>query len=812
MHRRTGTLRVVLAAGVLAAIAAMYVILAHRGKSEDAGGSAAGTGPGGLPGLAARPPPEGMGTLTIRVSGKSSPSGAATARGTLAGIAADGSPIRRVAVADAKGVLAFDGVPPGEAYGLRVSSARGVVVQRTGLVVRAGETTALEPLDVEGGTRIEGRVVDASGAGLAGAEVRWLRSPRDLLDRAGDLNDLWEVPHDPEESTVATVHADGAGRFGFDAGPAGEIVLRGSQPGFRLGFARIESAAPGGVPGPVTITLAQGGGLMGRVVDEVGEPVPGARIVVRGDDPDSVSWNDGGTAVAASDGSFRVALGDPSDVGGYAVHASHPDFARTCTRVWRQPSRVLVLVLARGVRAEIHLTDAVKGLPLADVRVSVQTTDVPLPWGRARTWGLETSTTGSDGTAVLRLRPGFVRSVYARSREFGHCGFDFPKGEDGMNVSGDPALRGGQVTHLEARVRGRTFLVGRVLGPDGGVVPRATLRWGSLWGSAGDSAAVSSAGDGTFRIELPRETTWPGPGYLVADAPGIGRSRRVGYGAFVPEPFAAEVRRDIELLSCVTLLGRVTDIGGRGVAGARIRVAEEDEVLATTTSDGSYVAYDVPADPFDFERWPGKLAVRVEAPGFLHGEAAPVAAAPGDVVSVPAIVLRRGLTVSGRVVDPAGNAIAGATVRAEDRKTRTGADGAFRIAGLREHWDVRVYASAPGWCSQRIDVDGTKGPEVGPIEFRLDRGAELRGRVLVADGLPVVGLEVLTDPWFEWGPVDTTQSDGSFLLQDVPVGRVTLYAWWRGRGIEIGSAAAGGPPTDLIAPAGLVEELREARR
>lgn len=146
--------------------------------------------------------------------------------------------------------------------------------------------------------------------------------------------------------------------------------------------------------------------------------------------------------------------------------------------------------------------------------------------------------------------------------------------------------------------------------------------------------------------------------------------------------------------------------------------------------------------------------------------------------------------LEGRVLGPLGEPMVGIEVRAvcwpdvatTTGRTRTDGEGMFVLGHLprRTAW---VFATSPGH---------TVGFEVGrlsaeraadAVTMRLWPANTLRGRVVDADGDPVVGAEVLGTKdftWFEGGfrvPECTTGADGRFELPGAPIGDCVLRAW-----------------------------------
>lgn len=122
------------------------------------------------------------------------------------------------------------------------------------------------------------------------------------------------------------------------------------------------------------------------------------------------------------------------------------------------------------------------------------------------------------------------------------------------------------------------------------------------------------------------------------------------------------------------------------------------------------------------------------------------------------IVLTRGATVTGRVVDGFGAAVAGAMVRAEGAEkprdvffqrgrpvfAQTDEDGEFVLSGVA-HGAVRVQARGeefqPG---EPLLLDLAPGERRDGVRLELQRGGALAGRVSGPDGEPVADVQVST--------------------------------------------------------------------
>jgi hypothetical protein len=188
-------------------------------------------------------------------------------------------------------------------------------------------------------------------------------------------------------------------------------------------------------------------------------------------------------------------------------------------------------------------------------------------------------------------------------------------------------------------------VTGRVLGLDGKPVARALVR---LLSPGNPPLEVRSGRDGGF-----------GWRDLAAGRYRISAHAESRASATVPldrlDPSRAEPVTLI-LVPATRMRGRVVDLGtGRGVmADITISPADPDEPPRIARSDGDG-RFDVEGLPF------GSYSAGAVAPGYLTGELVRFEAS-SEIR--PILPLRRGAIVTGRVVDPAGAPIAGATVLA----------------------------------------------------------------------------------------------------------------------------------------------------
>lgn len=253
------------------------------------------------------------------------------------------------------------------------------------------------------------------------------------------------------------------------------------------------------------------------------------------------------------------------------------------------------------------------------------------------------------------------------------------------------------------------------------------------------------------------------------------------------------------------LIGQVVDGAGRPVAGAQVRAVALDSqrdgieppVERRTGKDGRFRLEGFPAGT--------ALVLEASAEGFAPsvvrtmveaGAAGEGAAAKGKPRPPLRIVLGRGSTLTGRVVDPQGQPAGGAEVVLSPFFTpetmfrlafgdlthtvTTDPKGRFRIERLGGG-GFQVWAEHPSFAAaprQRIEIP-EKPAEIALGDVRLVAAAFLEGRVTDERGAPVAGASVTLRPvdgdfmaFHEGPPVEPVQTgaDGQFRSGHVAAG------------------------------------------
>lgn len=432
------------------------------------------------------------------------------------------------------------------------------------------------------------------------------------------------------------------------------------------------------------------------------------------------------------------------------------------------------------------------GLPLAGVEVDV--------W----TWhpGNET-TTDADGQFSLKgFQPGEALEV-----EFTMKGYT-------------PALFADQkagTANWTIALNNHTYLEGRVLAADGQPVPNALVRAargpirnpnvmiGEVWSETTADAV------GKYRLYLEPDT------YDVqVRMPKEGLARHQG------TKIAAGEKRtfDIRLQPGPVFRAQFVDSqSGEPVQGIRLWNWRQPGIEGVSNEKGELTIENMMPGRFDFNvaaaadqqprevagdyaRWwsadalqPQQQLNRLEgAQNFQRNFDSLTFNVLGNTVPVT-IFLEKAVKITGRVVDPEGEPVAGATVAPAHTGTgnsltgdtrysvRTNADGTFKMvlpaSGLGKYNLVAHdgdYQQWRKWANGIGEVVQTRpGQKLEGIELKLTRPCVVRGKVLDAQGKPIANQIVKSQPddWMEnryYDPATKTNDKGEFELKFVRAG------------------------------------------
>jgi hypothetical protein len=408
-------------------------------------------------------------------------------RAESAALASGDDPLPTLARTDASGAFTLGPVSVGS---YRLSAARAGSVLRHAPIVTYGEHKGLlgfdpskgerPPITLEllRGARVTGRIFDARGAPAAGAHVRCVASAMDdLTVQTGQLPLAAEAAAMPSGAgralgSTRSAIADAHGRFTVDDLIPGRYHLEAAQPSFEPLRTDELTLVPGERRDLGALALRDGFPVAGRVLDETGAPIDGARLTATGADPSAAGL------VTATDGAGTFSIALP--VGSYRLTATAPGHGPARAEVTVQAGTAPAMIELRLPRAEAALEGMVRdtgGRPLGRARL-LAWPRAPAPIGQAESpLGSTTADVGGHfrladlPAGELRIEvqhPDYPRvTLPATPGQFASLTVPFPGG-----ISGE----------ARARSTGAAVTRGRVeaAGPDGAKVTADLQRAGSF--------------------------------------------------------------------------------------------------------------------------------------------------------------------------------------------------------------------------------------------------------------------------------------------------------------------------------------------
>src|SRR5438445_8320232 len=539
----------------------------------------------------------------------------------------------------------------------------------------------------------------------------------------------------------------------------------------------LPGAVPGALlPGPYDssedvelddVELPSAEKVSGRVTDEAGKPVSGAKVRVRSgslfEEDDVVHYAE---ATTGSDGAFSIGNA-PGKSGSLSVRA--PGYAPS-SQFSMQRTDVGKVTLKKGGTGSGTVLDPA-GKPAEGVIVL--------------SGSLAVMTDASGNYRLAGVARG-TRMVEAQGKS------DLVAENDSVRV------KKGETSEVPLRLARSASVTGSVIDektrrPLPGV--RVSASTGGFSFRPGETASRRARTDakGKFRIaglaarrySIKASKT----AYLPATMPGI--------AAAVSAPGILA----IALQKAATVSGRVTDEKGSPVAGARVRFARDSNVRALlrggpaaflgrpgvmTGTDGAFRLRGLAAER--------NLTLEATKAGYVIAKRHGLTLKVGEVVKDVALVLKRGLEARGRVVDAAGQPVPGAEVRLsqlerggarfvfqmagmnrEKPDVSSGADGSFRVVGL-EPGEYTLSVSKDGYATKRVPSMTVQAP--GPSEWPavvLPAGVPIAGLVRNSKGESVVGAEVFA--FAEGSPRNsTTDPEGRFRLEGFGPDRAVMVS------------------------------------
>jgi protocatechuate 3,4-dioxygenase beta subunit len=523
----------------------------------------------------------------------------------------------------------------------------------------------------------------------------------------------------PLEKALVLVGRGISGETLLQARTAADGRFRIEVPDSRPRMLRVEAA---GVPPfdlaaarpgpPLTVRLARGGILEGRVSDGRGRPIRGASVSVAEERPALALERGAPLREVSTDatGGFRVEGLPP---GGLVVSAAARGFSRATLRAPASGRRA-EMVLVPGSSIAGVVSDPA-GRPVAGASLRLEHETLPSPPARATS-----DARGRFEFAGLQAPGPFRLLALAAGLS--------PVMKVGLTLERQAETRADLVVPLGARVKGR-------LVDEAGLPLAARVAVVELLGVVPwqDVVQADAASDGRFTFDRLPE------GAHVLVATGRGRAP-----ARIPIEVAGTDEVDLGDLVIETgllLRGRVHDERGRGLAGAHVRVFQSVQgpprpIEAETNDDGSFLLSGLSQ---------GRTGLWIQASGFARVTMA--AEAGREDVDV---TLAAAGSIAGSVVDEADRPVGSFQVTGERTDDPIGihedvstGDGRFRIEDVAPgRWVVQIGAPERSRSTpSAVTVEAERVTDVGKV--RLTAGLVLRGTVSDATGAPVAGASIV---------------------------------------------------------------------
>jgi protocatechuate 3,4-dioxygenase beta subunit len=540
-------------------------------------------------------------------------------------------------------------------------------------------------LALPAGKRFQGKALDPQGRPLAGARV--------FAVSRGDPALRWDVGSDPGLEPKAVTGPDG----GFEiARLIPETYLYACLAGYEPSHTFIALPAP--EPHKIVLTPASPWPrISGRVIDETGRPVAGARITPGDPEDPSIARNRRGwnpcrkesplAEITDAAGHFTFDLQEAGEVELW-VRAS--GYLREIRKVSKGQTGGIDVVLRRGatVAGRVFAAD---GSPVPGARVYATQEE-----------GAAATVTDAQGRyRLVSVEPGW-RDLWA----------DHPDlGEARRRLELIPGTRRLDLT-LDGR--GEPAIAGRVVGPDGEPLAGVRVQYGV-------SSTFETREDGGFRIVLPR-----GQLLFTSETESL-RLDREGYATllypFKPSALPLE-GLEIRLEKSRDLTGRILDVGPEELDSVLVEAIRKDDVRrGRIEPDGTYRFTDL---------GPGTLSVEARLDNRVVKRTVELGPEGASLdLELPPVTRVRGV-----VLAPDGSAVSGATVRFTDRALEAGSwpstesedDGTFSIKVPEGRYEVSAITKTYDPTSLETPLVVGDRP-VDDLEIRLKPGLVVRGRI-----------------------------------------------------------------------------------
>ena len=525
------------------------------------------------------------------------------------------------------GAFRFPDLLPGDAFELQVAKTGYLPVSEHRVAAPTREPLRIE---LRAAKTLEGRVLDADGGPVAGAQVIDLRA-----NVAAFNGSSWRSVTNGSSAT------DAEGRFTLGNLAPGRLDLQVNARGYPIRQVPGVMIPDQGDPERLDIVLPRGALLEGRVAHEDGTPVAGAQLaaVPRAVERVLGLWADGNATNGVADGDGRYQLQGLA-TGTYAVTASGGDGEQAAAEIEVTAGDNHLDLTAKGGSEVSGAVGDGDGLPVEEALLTL--TDAVSHEARL-------VTSGADGSFRFpRVADGTYNLTARKTGYFGATT------SPPLRVAGQP-LRG---VWLQLRAAGAT-LTGKLLGLP--AARRPALRITALSTTPNDetgATAVPLAAEGFAGLDGTYRVAGLAPGEWQVEAATDSGER--AHGTVLIGAETREAAMDLDFLQGSTVSGRVL-VDQRPLAAAMVGIqsadrGQDDHGEAATDHDGRFSIGNVAPGPHT-------LLIADGTNGIGHSQQVEVGAG-GDAVTEISVALETG-AVNGHVTLPDGSPLGGVGVQLE---------------------------------------------------------------------------------------------------------------------------------------------------
>ncbi len=636
---------------------------------------------------------------------------------------------------------------------------------------RPGPVLTLDPA-----AALSGRVTDADGAPVEGAEVRIevKRNPGRMRIEIGGRTLL----------PRARSNADGRFRLG-PIDPEKNYTLRVRADGFAAAAADVTDLAPYRTRSDLQIELSRGSGLHGTIVDADGLPLTDAIVRI---EPASdgggmrmmrmMETTDDASAIQAAtgrDGRFELTGVPP---GKFDLEITRKGFAKRSVpsievaAAQPEPVDLGEIALTPGERVQGFVIDR-DGQPVEGVEVFVQDGGPTMMIMAGPGGSAEEAETVTDPAGWF-----VIDDLGTESR------YSFRFSRTGFVAASVNAVEIPQAGPIEVVLDPASTVSGRVLDPEGEPIIGArvnmtrtrTMEMGGSMMQMMMMMDTTSDSEGQFLFEDQE----PGSISLSASSSGFQEARLDNLE--IPKGENLE-EIELPLEKGAVVFGNVFAPDGRPAIGASVRLVTERK--GPMIPDGS------PSDGSGFYRVegvaPGEVSIEATHPDYPRTVRDIEARAGANELDLH---FSGGHEVSGTVVDETGNPVPQAQVRLDAAgrffggpESRSSSDGTFTMPGVQDG-DYRLWVDAEGFASFAGELSvSVAGEPVAGLVAQLSAGGTIHGTIrgLAPEKFSDVNVQAEGMSFMGFGGV-AVDYEGNYRLEHLGPGSYNVVATMGGSG------------------------------